>query len=62
MIANWPVTIFAIMPTNNRLMATEPAAARAESRAMIEQWGSLHAVRSVLGFAACLSFLWASLA
>ena len=40
MIANWPVTFFAIMPTNKRLMATEPAAAGAESRAMIARWGS----------------------
>jgi hypothetical protein len=61
MIANWPVTFFAIMPTNNRLMATDPAAAGPESRAMIERWGSLHAVRTALGFAACLAFLWASL-
>jgi len=61
MIANWPVTFFAIMPTNNRLMATDPAAAGPESRAMIERWGSLHAVRTALGFAASLVFLWASL-
>src|SRR3712207_6378219 len=62
MVANWPVTFFAIMPTNNRLMAIDPAAAGAESRAMIMRWGSLHAVRTALGFAACLAFLWASLA
>ncbi|MBO1909486.1 DUF1772 domain-containing protein [Microvirga sp. 3-52] len=61
MIANWPVTFFAIMPTNNRLMATDPAVAGPESRAMIERWGSLHAVRTALGFAASLAFLWASL-
>ena len=61
MIANWPVTFFAIMPTNNRLMATDPAAAGPESRAMIGRWGMLHAIRTALGFAACLAFLWASL-
>jgi uncharacterized membrane protein len=61
LIANWPVTFFVIMPTNNRLMATDPAAAGTESQAMIERWGSLHAVRTALGFAACLAFLWASL-
>jgi hypothetical protein len=61
MIANWPVTFFAIMPTNNRLMATDPAAAGPESRAMIRRWGSLHAMRTALGFAASLAFLWASL-
>jgi len=62
MIANWPVTFLGIMPTNNRLMATDPAAAGPESRAMIKRWGSLHAVRTALGFAASLAFLWASLA
>lgn len=62
MVANWPVTFFAIMPTNNRLMATDPAGAGPGSRAMIRRWGSLHAVRTVLGFAASLAFLWASLA
>ncbi len=61
MIANWPVTFFAIMPTNNRLMALDPAAAGPESRAMIVRWGSLHAIRTGLGLGASLVFLWASL-
>jgi len=62
MVANWPVTFLAIMPTNHRLMVIEPSTAGPESRAMIERWGSLHAVRTALGFAACAAFLWASLA
>ena len=62
MLANWPVTYFAIMPTNNRLMAIEPAQAGPESRAMIETWGSLHLIRTGLGLAASLVFLGASLA
>jgi hypothetical protein len=61
MVANWPVTFFAIMPTNSRLMALEPSMAGHDSRAMIERWGSLHAVRTALGFAATSAFLWASL-
>jgi hypothetical protein len=61
MVANWPFTFFAVMPTNDRLMAIEPAAADPESRAMIERWGSLHAVRTALGVVASLVFLWASL-
>ncbi|MBS3649535.1 DUF1772 domain-containing protein [Pseudaminobacter sp. 19-2017] len=61
MIANWPFTLLAIMPVNNNLMTTEPTAAGPEIRAMIERWGSLHAVRTGLGFAAILSFLGASL-
>ena len=61
MISNWPVTLFAIMPTNNRLMALEPQMAGPESRKMIETWGSLHAIRTALGIGATLSFLWATL-
>jgi hypothetical protein len=62
MAANWPVTFFAIMPTNNRLIAIDPAAVGPESRAMIERWGSLHAVHTALGFAASIAFQWATLA
>ena len=62
MLANWPFTFFAIMPINNGLMALEPSLAGADTRAMIEQWGLLHAVRTAFGFAAACLFLWASLA
>src|ERR1700690_2941447 len=61
LVANWPYTFLGIMPTNNRLMAIEPAAAGAESRRLIVTWASLHAVRTALGFAATAVFLWASL-
>ncbi len=61
LIANWPYTLFGIMPTNRMLMATEPASAGPASRALIEKWAALHAGRTALGFAATLIFLWASL-
>ena len=60
LIANWPYTLLGIMPTNRILMATEPAAAGPNSRALIEKWAALHAGRTALGFAATLIFLWAS--
>ena len=62
MIANWPVTFFAIMPTNSKLMAIEPAMAGPESRAMIENWGSLHRIRTALGLTASVAFLCGSIA
>jgi hypothetical protein len=61
LIANWPFTLIVIMPTNAALMAIEPRLANAQSRAMIETWGRLHAIRALLGLTATGTFLWASL-
>ena len=61
LVANWPYTLIAIMPTNNRLMALPLEQAGPESRTLIERWGRLHAVRTALGFLATATFLWASL-
>jgi hypothetical protein len=60
LVLNWPYTLLGIMPTNNRLMAIEPAKAGADSRKLIETWANLHAVRTALGFAATICFLLAS--
>ena len=57
LVANWPFTLFAIMPTNVELMATPADEAGPQSRAMIEAWGRLHAVRTCLGAAATVIFL-----
>jgi hypothetical protein len=43
------------------LMAVDVANAGPESRAMIHSWARLHAVRTALGGAATIIFLWASL-
>jgi Domain of unknown function (DUF1772) len=59
LLANWPYTIFVIMPTNRRLMDTLPEAATAETRRLLEQWSALHAGRSALRLVATLIFLWA---
>ena len=59
LLANWPYTVLGIMPTNHRLEAIPPAQAGPQTRSLVERWGRLHAVRSALGAAAILAFLWA---
>jgi uncharacterized membrane protein len=61
LLANGPYTLLVIMPTNNTLMATDPAQANPETRQLIRKWASLHAVRTGLGLAATLIFISASL-
>ena len=56
-LANWPYTLIIMMPINRELEAA--GTAREATRARLEQWGRLHAVRSVLGVAATLVYLWA---
>ena len=58
-LANWPYTLIGIMPTNRALKAIDEQDAGAQSRALIVKWGSLHAVRTALGIAATLAYLWA---
>lgn len=58
-LANWPYTLLGIMPTNRALKAIADEDAGAQSRALIVKWGGLHAVRTALGTAATLAYLWA---
>jgi hypothetical protein len=58
-LANWPYTLIGIMPTNSRLKAAAESDAGPTSRALLVSWGRLHAVRTVLGIAATLAYLWA---
>ena len=57
--ANWPYTLLAIRPTNNILHRVDDERADQSMRRLIERWGLLHAVRSVLGGVATLAYLWA---
>jgi uncharacterized membrane protein len=61
LIANWPYTLICIAPTNNALQALDPAKAGADSRRLIEKWGTLHSGRTALGILSAFLFLWASL-
>lgn len=58
-LANWPYTLIAIKPINNKLHAIAADQAGAEARRMVVSWGHLHAGRSALSFVATLIFLWA---
>ena len=58
-LANWPYTLIGIMPTNHKLKAIAEGDAGPPSRAMLETWGRLHAVRTALGFASTLFYIWA---
>lgn len=57
----WPYTLLRIMPVNNRLKETPLGEAGATSRGLLEQWGRLHFVRTMLGVASTGLFIWAAL-
>ena len=60
-MANWPYTLWVILPINNQLNAIANEQAGVASRKLLETWGRLHAARSGLGVAATLAYLWALL-
>ena len=59
LVSNWPFTVVAIMPVNNRLMAMPVESPSDELRGLMDRWGKLHAVRSALGVIATAIFVWA---
>ena len=44
-----PFTFLVVMPTNHQLLIPGRDLASGETRALLEKWGKLHAVRTVLG-------------
>lgn len=57
LLANWPWTIFGVMPTNRVLMATKLEEAGSHTRSLIVKWNRLHSVRTILGCLAIVAFL-----
>ena len=53
-----PFTLIVIKPTNDELLASGRDLASADTRALLERWGKLHAVRSLLSVLAASIMLW----
>jgi hypothetical protein len=56
MLANLPFTLIVIAPVNDTLLALGAELAGAASRALIERWGALHALRAGLSVLALAAF------
>jgi hypothetical protein len=52
-----PFTFIGIMPTNKRLLAPGRDLDAPETRALLERWAKLHAVRTVLSVAATIMYV-----
>jgi hypothetical protein len=52
-----PFTFVGVMPTNHQLLAPGRDLSSVETRSLLEKWGRLHAVRSVLSFLASIVYL-----
>jgi hypothetical protein len=61
LLAPWPWTLLVIMPVNKALLATDPSAASRDTMELLDKWARLHAMRTALGVAATLIYLWAKL-
>jgi hypothetical protein len=52
-----PFTFIGIMPTNKRLLAPGRDLTSSETRELLDTWGKLHAVRTVLSLAASVIYI-----
>jgi hypothetical protein len=53
-----PFTFIVVMPTNNKLLSPDRDLTSVETRELLQKWGKLHAVRTVLSLAASVMNLW----
>ena len=53
-----PFTFIAVMRINNKLLAPDRDLASPETRALLENWGKLHAVRTSLSLVATVLCIW----
>ncbi len=53
-----PFTFAGIMPTNHRLLEPDRDLGSDETRMLLERWGHLHAVRTILGILATMLYTW----
>lgn len=53
-----PFTFGIIMPTNQKLLTHGRDLSSAETRGLLERWGRLHAVRTVLSLAGTIIYMW----
>ena len=53
-----PFTLLGVMPTNRELLAPGRDLASGQTRALLEAWGKLHAVRTVASLLATTLCLW----
>jgi hypothetical protein len=52
-----PFTLIVILPTNSKLLDLGRDKGSDQTRRLLEKWGRLHAVRSLLSLAAALTYL-----
>jgi hypothetical protein len=52
-----PFTLIVILPTNRRMLSPALATDSPEAGQLLDRWGKLHAVRSILSFSSFLVFL-----
>jgi hypothetical protein len=53
-----PFTLLGIMPTNRSLFLHGRDLGSPDTRALLERWGRLHAVRTALSLVATIQYLW----